>query len=151
MDIYDRVTRFLDPDERLVPVEIFEKTRPMYDKVVGFCYLVGSFGENGEVVDVDWVWSRNLETVVETHPYLDFTIPLALVRAMTPDDVYGGFYVTGEEYQKNPDSYVVLSTICVVKPKEEDRTEHIYLDEYQANWRDYELLSVLHHVVYEGQ
>lgn len=79
--LYKRVTAGLDSDERVIFPHTWKANRELYDRFIGRAYLVKQ--RNHPDAEIDWVWERNLESVMRRVD-LELITQVYIVRVRLP-------------------------------------------------------------------
>ena len=137
-DLFAQSERFLEFDERIVPINILEEHREMFSDVKSWLWLVRTVSDNSLTLMAENKWYHERMENGEFYPPIE---KYALVRVRP--NASEGWVISGDMYHANPDMYEVLDSFVVVTEKYgEPYIKTISQQEYQKNFRHYDVIDV---------
>lgn len=137
-NVYDRLTKYLGPDERLILPETYVDNTLMYDKICGVVYLVKGLHEDAPL---EWVWENNLGKVMDRRP-ARVMLKALIVRVRLPwNEVEWEWLTSEQELLENFEDYEVLDVMLTgIDHKNPGKGEH-FLNRgvYEANTERFEI------------
>jgi hypothetical protein len=145
-NLYKKVHKHLQPNERLVFPDMYKKTPWLYGKVSDTMYLIKApQTEDG----IDWVPEKSLSRAFDIYPNAQILAKLLLVELTDKSGDSPGWVMTYDEYQKsNKEALTILDTclIAVNKSQTPIKIENLTVSEYQAFRDDYDIIGVAYFV-----
>ena len=115
LDIYSRLRAGLDTDLHIVPPEVYENNKLIFDSIRGVGYLVRRLSLPGEL---DWVWLNNIESVGKRIPDLEVLNKVYIVRVRTPWSTTNTEWMATEaEVEEHAGDLEIIDRRRMVRPK----------------------------------
>ena len=143
---WEKLVVGLDDDERIIFPEMYEKSRRLYDKLIGVAYLVRS-KENPEA-GLDWVWQNSLSRIKNE---VDVLAKQYVVRIRLPwNEVRTEWLCSQEELDEHREDYEVIDVYLKVRLKDDPNSLPI-MDplEFESNRDKYDVVEARYLVAWK--
>lgn len=145
---WNRLTDYLEDDERLVYPKMYLENRKMYDKICGVVYLIKS--RSNMTDGIDWVWENKLHEIIND-PDIMILAKQLVVRIRLPwNEVNFEWTIGQEELNARHQDYEVIDVFLRVQDKL-TRKEIVMIDplEMDINPDKYEILEIRYLVAWK--
>lgn len=148
MDIYEHVIRHLDPDQRLVTPDTYEKYSFLYDE---FCDTVCLVGHANQSSEGGFDWMTLYRYGENSEPWTLYSI-LYLVRVRqgrkSPWGSLNGFLLTYEEYHGSSEMYEILDIYMQILQEGRVDIESVLEEDLQFIKKPFKVLDRMYLVRY---
>lgn len=134
LDIYDKLRAGLDKDLHIVPPEVYEKNKRLFDSIKGVGYLLRDPNRPGTL---DWAWAGSLDRVVARFPGIEILNKVYIVRVRTPwNTVNTEWCATKGEIEEFGEDYEIIDTVLMARPKDSNISPIIISKRAYSKYKD---------------